>query len=145
VLIAQCYLSPLAGNFVATHSLNTTDTTSWREAVILAVKEIRRLGLYGLTQSELRRYKQASLGEVMQTAAQSEQMGHEDIISKFFIICAFCSLCALRCVTWHVVDDLLPHYPHPHQPAWSTFVLSCIVCIIVKLLNQSFASSQLRL
>jgi hypothetical protein len=50
--------------------------------VILAVKEIRRLGLYGLTQSELRRYKQASLGEVMQIAAQSEQMGHEDLISK---------------------------------------------------------------
>jgi hypothetical protein len=58
---------------------------------MLAVKEIRRLGLYGLTPSELRRYKQASLGEVMQIAAQCEQMGHEDLISEYLS-----SVCMLR-------------------------------------------------
>lgn len=50
---------------------------------MLAVREIRRLGLYGLTQSELRRYKQATLGEVAQIAAQSEQTSNEDVLSKF--------------------------------------------------------------
>lgn len=59
-----------------------TDTGSWREAVKLAVREIRRLGLYGLTESELQRYKQASLGEVIQGAAQAGQKGHEDVLSK---------------------------------------------------------------
>lgn len=30
------------------------DTTTWRSAVVLAVQEIRRLGLFGLTPSEVR-------------------------------------------------------------------------------------------
>lgn len=60
----------------------TTDTTSWREAVAMAVREIRRLGLYGLTENELGRYKQAILSEAAQAAARAEQMGNEDVLNE---------------------------------------------------------------
>jgi hypothetical protein len=55
----------------------TTDINSWKEAVRLAVLEIRRLGIYGLTEGELARYKQAILAESAQAAAQAEQMSNE--------------------------------------------------------------------
>eukprot|EP01039_Chlorochromonas_danica_P002675 gene2675-2920_t len=60
----------------------TTDIDHWKEAVQLAVKEIRRLGLYGLTGSELARYKQASLAEAAQIAAQCDQKSSEDILQE---------------------------------------------------------------
>lgn len=53
---------------------------------MLAVREIRRLGLYGLTESELRRYKQATLGEVAQIAAQCDQASNEGVLSKYCFI-----------------------------------------------------------
>jgi hypothetical protein len=62
------------------------DASSWREAVKLAVREIRRLGQFGLTESELQRYKQASLGEAMQGAAQAGQKGHDDVMSKWDLL-----------------------------------------------------------
>jgi hypothetical protein len=52
----------------------TTDAGCWREAVGMAVMEIRRLGIFGLTESELPRYKQAVLSEAEQLAAQVEQV-----------------------------------------------------------------------
>lgn len=58
----------------------TTDTEKWKDAVKMAVHEIRRLGQYGLTVSELKRYKQAILADAEQAAAQSDQMGNEDIV-----------------------------------------------------------------
>jgi hypothetical protein len=60
----------------------TTDLASWREAVQLAVREIRRLGLFGLTASELGRYKQAVLSEAEQAAAQADQTGNEDVVTE---------------------------------------------------------------
>lgn len=60
----------------------TTDIQNWRAAVILAVKEIRRIGLFGLTDSEVGRYKQAILTEAMQSAAQSSQVGNEDVLGE---------------------------------------------------------------
>lgn len=60
----------------------TTDIDKWRPAVIMAVKEIRRLGLYGLTKTELQRYKQATLSEAAQTAAQMDQMDNEDVLNE---------------------------------------------------------------
>ena len=42
----------------------TTDIGRWKDAVAMAVLEIRRLGLYGLTEGELVRYKQAIMAEV---------------------------------------------------------------------------------
>jgi hypothetical protein len=55
----------------------TTDTDRWQEAVTRAVLEIRRLGHYGLTDSELGRYKQAVYAEAAQAVAQSDQAGNE--------------------------------------------------------------------
>lgn len=65
--------------------------------MVLAVTEIRRLGLYGLTASELVRYKQSALGEVAQSAAQSAQQGNEEVLGECFKYVALCGLCALLC------------------------------------------------
>ena len=58
----------------------TTDAAQWRPAVKLAVQEIRRLGIFGLTPSELGRYKQAVLAEAEQSVAQAEQLGSEEVL-----------------------------------------------------------------
>ena len=50
------------------------------------LREIRRLGLYGLTESELVRYKQASLSEAVHIAAQSQQRGNEDLLGKLLLL-----------------------------------------------------------
>ena len=49
---------------------------------MLAVTEIRRLGLYGLTDSEITRYKQAVLAETAQCSAQSEQRNNEEVLNE---------------------------------------------------------------
>jgi len=53
---------------------------------VLAVREIRRLGLFGLTSSEISRYKQAILAEAAQNAAQSEQRNNEEILNEVYLI-----------------------------------------------------------
>jgi hypothetical protein len=61
------------------------------------VREIRRLGQFGLTESELQRYKQASLGEAMQGAAQAGQKGHDDVMSTWICSCSvgdYCCVCS---------------------------------------------------
>ncbi|GMH94598.1 hypothetical protein TrVE_jg13582 [Triparma verrucosa] len=50
----------------------------WREAVELAVGEIKRLGLYGLTISEVERYGGACLTDAAQVAAQGDRISHSD-------------------------------------------------------------------
>lgn len=50
----------------------------WREAVELAVGEIKRLGLYGLTKSEVERYGGACLTDAAQVAAQGDRISHSD-------------------------------------------------------------------
>lgn len=60
----------------------TTDTKNWQEAVRLAVREIRRLGLFGLTAGELARYKQATLVEAAQHAAEAGQKANEDVLNE---------------------------------------------------------------
>ena len=60
----------------------TTDTSSWRNAVVAAVKEIRRLGIYGLTLGELNRYKSAVLLESEQYAAQGDKISNEDVLNS---------------------------------------------------------------
>ena len=54
-----------------------TDPSSWKDAVKLAVREIRRLGTFGLTKSELSRYKAAILSEAEQSTAQADKMSNE--------------------------------------------------------------------
>lgn len=60
----------------------TTDPANWKDAVKLAVREIRRLGTFGLLESELQRYKQAILSEAEQSAAQADQMNNELVLSE---------------------------------------------------------------
>ena len=60
----------------------TCDTGSWRSAVKAAVKEIRRLGVFGLAEGEASRYKSAILLETEQFAAQAEQQGNEDVLAS---------------------------------------------------------------
>jgi len=60
----------------------TTDPSCWKQAVTLAVNEIRRLGLYGLTGNELQRYKQAILSEAEQAAAQADQRNNEAVLAE---------------------------------------------------------------
>mmetsp|Transcript_27617 Transcript_27617/g.35886 ORF Transcript_27617/g.35886 Transcript_27617/m.35886 type:complete len:1126 (-) Transcript_27617:270-3647(-) len=56
----------------------TADPQNWREAVVVATKEIRRLGLYGLTQQELNRYATALLTDTQQLAAQGDRISNGD-------------------------------------------------------------------
>ena len=58
----------------------TTEPSHWKAAVRTAVIEIRRLGLFGLTESELGRYKQAILSEAEHLDAQADQTSNEDIL-----------------------------------------------------------------
>jgi hypothetical protein len=60
----------------------TADLSTWREAVVAAITEVRRLGLFGLTESELVRYKQSLLTETAQAAAQFDQTSSEDLVQE---------------------------------------------------------------
>jgi hypothetical protein len=60
-----------------------TDIPTWRQAIRLAVIELRRMGLHGLTQTELHRYKQSLLTEAAQTAAQYGQMDSETVLGMY--------------------------------------------------------------
>lgn len=59
----------------------TTDVSKWKVAVAVAIQEIRRLGLFGLTASEFERYRQAAISEAMQLAMQSEQRNNEEVLA----------------------------------------------------------------
>lgn len=56
----------------------TAEPSKWKEAVKLAVREIRRLGMYGLTHGELMRFSSALLTDAQQLAAQGDRIGNAD-------------------------------------------------------------------
>jgi hypothetical protein len=60
----------------------TTEPTTWKSAVQTAVMEIRRLGLFGLTESELVRYKQAIISEAEHSEAQADHTTNEDVLAE---------------------------------------------------------------
>jgi predicted Zn-dependent peptidase len=60
----------------------TTDVSKWRMAVTVAIQEIRRLGLYGLTSSEFDRYRKAAISEASHMATQCEQRNNEEILAE---------------------------------------------------------------
>lgn len=51
----------------------TAEPSRWQEAVRVAVREIRRLGMYGLTAGELARFSSALLTDAQQLAAQGDR------------------------------------------------------------------------
>jgi len=56
----------------------TAEPARWREAVATAAREIRRLGLFGLTAQELERYATALLTDTQQLAAQGDRISNGD-------------------------------------------------------------------
>jgi len=60
----------------------TTEISQWKQAIKVSITEIRRLGLFGLTNGEMERYKSAILSEAEQFAAQSGQMSNEDVLQE---------------------------------------------------------------
>ena len=52
------------------------DAARWEEAVAAAVKETRRMGQFGLTQSELERFGAALVTDSEQLAAMGDQLAH---------------------------------------------------------------------
>jgi predicted Zn-dependent peptidase len=60
----------------------TTDPLTWKDAIKVAITEIRRLGAFGLTNSELVRYKQAVLSDAEQLAAQYNQVNNEEMLNE---------------------------------------------------------------
>ncbi|KAL3792094.1 hypothetical protein ACHAWO_004925 [Cyclotella atomus] len=59
----------------------TSETDRWEEAVIKAISEIRKLGLYGVTPGEMERYASAVLTDAEQLAAQGDMISHGDQLS----------------------------------------------------------------
>jgi hypothetical protein len=58
------------------------------------------MGLHGLTQSELHRYKQSLLTEAAQTAAQYGQMDSETVLGMYgpvYTVCILSFLCYSTC------------------------------------------------
>jgi len=56
----------------------TGDPLRWREAVTRSISEVRKLGVYGVTQNEFERYASALLTDADQLAAQGDRIGHGD-------------------------------------------------------------------
>lgn len=59
----------------------TGDPGRWREAVCTSISEIRKLGLYGVTQGEMERYAGALMTDASQLAAQGDRISHGDQLS----------------------------------------------------------------
>lgn len=60
----------------------TSDPSCWQDAVTLAIREIRRLGTFGLTPNEVDRYKAAIVSEAEQSAVQADQMSNEAVLAE---------------------------------------------------------------
>ncbi|CAM9586417.1 unnamed protein product [Ectocarpus sp. 12 AP-2014] len=56
----------------------TAEPTKWRDAVKFAVREVRRLGMFGLTSGELTRFSSALLTDARQLAAQGNRISNSE-------------------------------------------------------------------
>lgn len=56
----------------------TADPPRWKDAVCKSIAEIRKLGLYGVTQGEMERYAGALMTDAAQLAAQGDRISHGD-------------------------------------------------------------------
>ncbi|CAM9381441.1 unnamed protein product, partial [Discosporangium mesarthrocarpum] len=57
----------------------TADASKWKQAVKLAVREIRRLGMYGLSEGELTRFSSALLTDARQLASQGNRLSNAEL------------------------------------------------------------------
>lgn len=58
----------------------TAEPAKWREAVKFAVREVRRLGMFGLTSGELGRFSSALLTDARQLAAQGNKISNSEFV-----------------------------------------------------------------
>uniref|UniRef100_A0A7S1NQ93 Uncharacterized protein n=1 Tax=Eutreptiella gymnastica TaxID=73025 RepID=A0A7S1NQ93_9EUGL len=70
---------PREGCAVCSLDLNA-DVSRWEDAIVTAVQEIRRLGIHGISENELARYKSAILAESEMLAAQSGLLESENVV-----------------------------------------------------------------
>jgi len=56
----------------------TSEPARWRDAITKSVSEIRKLGVYGITQGEMERYSGSLMTDAEQLAAQGDQISHGD-------------------------------------------------------------------
>jgi predicted Zn-dependent peptidase len=56
----------------------TASDTRWKDAIQVAVSEIRKLGTFGVTSGEMERYTSALLTDSAQLAAQGDRISHGD-------------------------------------------------------------------
>jgi len=56
----------------------TASSERWKDAVQIAISEIRKLGLFGVTPGEMERYTSALLTDSAQLAAQGDRISHGD-------------------------------------------------------------------
>ena len=59
----------------------TAEPHRWREAVSKAISEVRRLGVHGVTPSEMERYASALMTDAEQLAAQGDRISNGDQLS----------------------------------------------------------------
>ena len=65
------------------------DAGRWEDAVAAAVRETRRMGAFGLTQSELERFGAALVTDSEQLAAMGDQLAHGEQLTHLMET-AFC-------------------------------------------------------
>ena len=56
----------------------TAEPVRWKDAICKSLSEIRKLGLYGVTQGELERYASSLMTDAEQLAAQGDRISHGD-------------------------------------------------------------------
>lgn len=56
----------------------TAEPAKWKDAVKFAVREVRRLGMFGLTSGELKRFSSALLTDARQLAAQGNRISNSE-------------------------------------------------------------------
>jgi len=64
----------------------TAEPHKWKEAISKSVQEIRKLGLYGVTSTELERYAGSLMTDADQLAAQGDRISHGDQLAHLMEI-----------------------------------------------------------
>lgn len=67
----------------------TAEPAKWKEALKFGVREVRRLGMFGLTSGELNRFSSALLTDARQLAAQGNKISNGERYPVFFFFFAY--------------------------------------------------------
>lgn len=84
----------------------TAEPGKWKDALKFAVREVRRLGMFGLTQRELERFSSAMLTDARQLAAQGNKISNGGWGRRRRGCCFFpcvCVFCLFVCILVRVL------------------------------------------